>query len=371
MTPPGPSPLHPDTLAVVAGRGPHDPGGPLNVPVHFSSTYHPGGDVTYAREGNPTWYAFEETLGLLERGHALVFASGMAAVSAVLEELPAGATVVAPADAYTGTRGYLDDCARRDRLDVRLVDVTDTDATLAACDGAALLWVESPTNPLMGVADLPALCEGATQRGCVAVVDNTFATPLAQQPLALGADVVVHSATKFIAGHSDVLMGAVAVRDLSLRDRLRQRRTLLGAAAGPMEVFLALRGLRSLPVRLERARSTAAMLAERLTDHPAVTRVRYPGLASDPGHARASRQMSSFGAMLSYEVADAETAERICAATRVITHTTSLGGIETTMERRRRHPNEDLTPDGLIRVSVGCEHPDDLWADLEQALGRA
>ena len=368
---PDESTLHPDTIAVVAGRGTRDPGGPLNVPVYLASMYHAGGDVTYAREGNPTWSAFEETLGALEGGAAVAFASGMAAVTAVAEQLPVGATVVAPRDAYTGTRRYLAEAAQRGRLAVRLVDVTDTAAAAGACSGAALLWLESPTNPLLGIADIAALAEAAHAAGALIVVDNTFATPLLQRPLALGADAVVHSATKFIAGHSDLLMGAVVTAAPEYARRLAEHRTVFGGVPGPMETYLALRGLRSLGVRLERAQSNAMVLATRLAEHRGVSRVRYPGLDDDPGHERAAKQMSGFGGIVAFELPDADGAERVCAATRVIVHSTSLGGIETTMERRRRHPLEDHTPEGLIRISVGCEHVEDLWNDLAQALEEA
>jgi cystathionine gamma-synthase len=364
--------LHPDTLAVVAGRGTDNPGDPVNVPVYFSSTYHAGGPVTYARESNPTWTAFEETLGALEGGTALAFASGMAAITTLFELLPVAAAVVAPRDAYTGTRWYLNDAAKRGRLDVRLVDITDTEAVATAAAGAALVWLESPTNPLLGIADIPAVVEAAHMAGAIVVVDNTFATPLLQRPLDLGADVVAHSATKFIAGHSDVLMGALVTRSADRARQLAERRSMTGGVPGPMETFLALRGLRSLSVRLERSCANAASLAQRLSDHEAVVRVRYPGLAGDPGHDRAVQQMTGgFGALISFELPDADSAERVCAATRLIAHTTSLGGIETTMERRRRHPLEDCTPDGLVRISVGCEHVDDLWRDLDRALGAA
>lgn len=363
--------LHPDTIAIVSGRGTTGAGDPVNVPVYLTSTYHAGGEVTYARDGNPTWTAFEETLGALEGGTALVFGSGMAASTALLEELPVGAVVVAPRDSYTGTRRYLNEAATRGRLEVRLVDITDTEATTRACAGAALVWVESPTNPLLGVADIPALVEAAHLAGAIVAVDNTFATPLLQRPLTLGADIVVHSATKFIAGHSDVVVGALVAGSADLAARLQSRRSMVGSIAGPMETFLALRGLRSLGVRLERSCFNAGEIARRLAGHAAVVRVRYPGLPEDPGHERAVKQMTGFGGILAYEVADAETAERVCAATRLIAHSTSLGGIESTMERRRRHPLEDYTPDGLIRMSVGCEHVDDLWRDLDRALGQA
>ena len=368
MPPDLPADLHPDTLAIVAGRGTKAAGDPLNVPVHLASNFRALGDIGYAREGNPSWSAFEEALGVLEGGMALVFASGMAAVTAVLEELAVGAHVVAPGDAYTGTRGYLGDAHRRGRLRVTLVDIADTEAVVAVCADADLLWIESPTNPLLAVADIRVLADAAHAAGARVVVDNTFATPLLQRPLALGADIVVHSATKFIAGHSDLLLGAAVLADAEEYNRLQRRRTLLGAAAGPMETFLALRGLRSLGVRLLRAQASAGILAQRLATHPAVGRIRYPGLPDDPGHARAAAQMDGFGALVSFELPDAATAERVCAAVQVIVHATSLGGIESTMERRRRHPDEELTPDGLVRISVGCEHVEDLWADLSQAL---
>lgn len=363
--------LHPDTLAVVAGRPPREPGAALNVPIHLTSTYHAGGEVGYARDGNASWTAFEDAVGVLEGGQALSFASGLGAVAAVLDQLPAGAVVVAPRDAYTGTRAALGDEVERGRLQVRLVDVTDTAATVAACEGAAMVWLESPTNPMLTVPDIAATAQGAHQAGCTVVVDNTFATPLLQQPLSLGADVVVHSATKFIAGHHDVLMGIVVVRDDDRHAAVARSRSLRGAIPGPVEAFLALRGLRTLPLRLARAQASAGVLAQRLAEHAAVSFVRYPGLPTDPHHDRAAKQMSGFGAVLAFEAGDAEFAERVCESTRVIAHTTSLGGIETTMERRRRHPLEDFTPESLIRLSVGCEHVEDLWTDLDRALERA
>ena len=363
--------LHPQTRAIVAGRGAAQPGDPLGVPVHFASTYVAGGEVTYAREGNPSWSALEDAIATLEGGDALVFASGMGAVSAVLEEVPVGAVVVAPHDAYTGVRVWLQDAQRRGRLELRLVDIADTAATADACGGAALLWLETPTNPLLAIADVAALAAAAHGHGAAVVVDNTFATPLLQRPLDMGADVVVHSATKFLAGHSDVLGGAVVTRDRTRLGQLELRRTLQGAALGPMEAYLILRGIRTLGVRMDRTQATANELAIRLEAHPAVGRVRYPGLATAPGHALAAMQMLGFGAMVSFELPDAPSAERVCAATHVVMHATSLGGVESTMERRRRHPNEDAVPEGLIRLSVGCEHVDDLWADLAQALEHA
>ena len=363
-----------ETLAVTAGRGNGAPGDPLNVPLVAASVFHAGVERDYAREGTATWAAFEEVLGNLEGGQAVAFASGMAAVDAAVAGLPVGSHVVAPTGSYSGTRALLDDAQARGLLRVTLVDVADTEATLAAVgdDGdTALLWVESPTNPMLAVADLAALAEGASAAGAAVVVDNTFATPLLQRPLDLGADVVVHSATKFIGGHSDLLLGVAVTRDPDRLAALYARRTLTGAVPGTLETWLALRGVRSLPVRLERAQANCAELARRLAADRRIAAVRYPGLPQDPGHARAARQMKGFGALLCFEpVGGAAVADAVCAATRVLTHATSLGGVESTLERRGRRPGEAVPP-ALIRVSVGIEHIEDLWADLDQALDQA
>ncbi|HEY7137034.1 MAG TPA: aminotransferase class I/II-fold pyridoxal phosphate-dependent enzyme [Acidimicrobiia bacterium] len=360
-------PLSPATLVVSAGRPPDVPDGPVNEPVVLSSTYHAGGPVAYGRDGNPTWDAFEAALGTLEGGHALAFASGMAAVAAVLETLAVGAPVVFPRDGYTGTRAFLEE-SPAGRFELRPVDIADTDAVLDRCDGAGLVWIESPTNPKMDVADIPALAAGAHDRGALVAVDNTYSTPLVQRPLRLGADLVVHSVTKFLAGHSDVVMGAVVAREAHL-GALRVQRSLHGAIPGPMETFLALRGLRTLSVRIERAQANATELARRLAQHPAVERVRYPGLPGDPGHERARAQMTGTGCMLAFDVrGGADAAEAVARSTRLILHATSLGGVETSLERRGRWAREELTPPQLLRMSVGCEDVDDLWDDLAHAL---
>lgn len=366
--------LHPETLAVTAGRD-GSPGGPLNVPPTFASTFRDGDTVRYGRWENPTWSAFEEALGSLEGGRAAVFSCGQAAVAAVLATLDPSTTVVHPADAYLGTRDLLADAAARGRLRrVRPVDVTDTAAVLDALEelgghpGPACLWLESPTNPTLGIADLPILLEAAGRRGVVSVVDNTFATPLVQRPLAWGASFVVHSATKYIGGHSDLLLGAVVTTDPDRHGALLAHRTREGAVPGVMEAFLALRGLRTLPVRMERQQHTAATLAGRLEGHPAVERVRYPGLPSHPQHARARAQMRGFGAIVSFEVDDACRADRVVSGVRLAVPTTSLGGVETTIERRARWSGDGHVAPGLLRLSVGLEHPEDLWADLAHAL---
>jgi cystathionine gamma-synthase len=346
--------LRPATVAVTAGRPPREPDEPLNAPVTLASTYVAGGDVEYGRYGNPTWTAFEEALGALEGGRCLAFSSGLATVATILDLVGADAVVVAPRHAYNGTIMQLADLEARGRLKVRLVDVTDREALVAACEDAAIVWLESPTNPALEVVDLGPVIAAAHDAGAYVVVDNTFATPLLQQPLSLDADLVVHSATKYIAGHSDVLMGALVTRSVELYDVLKKRRDLVGNAPGPFEAWLALRGLRTLSVRLERAQANAAELARRLAEHPSVAEVRYPG----------------FGGIVAMVVAQGElAADLVTRSTRLWVHSTSLGGVESQLERRRRWKVEPATiPEGLVRLSVGIEDVEDLWEDLTQAL---
>ncbi|HUY85490.1 MAG TPA: aminotransferase class I/II-fold pyridoxal phosphate-dependent enzyme [Acidimicrobiales bacterium] len=366
--------MKPATTVVSAGRPEALPGAPVNPGIDLSSTYRHGSDLAYGRDSNSIWEALEETMSVLEGGKAHCFSSGMAAISAVLETLNVGATVVVPSDSYSGTRHLLDDLSSRGRLNYRISDITDTAGTLSRCEGAELLWMESPTNPLLGIADLGELCRGAHELGLTCVVDNTFATPLLQNPLELGADIVVHSATKYLSGHSDVLGGVVIARDEEWNEAVRMRRSLHGAVLGPLEAFLVLRGIRTLDVRLKRAQSNAGVIAERLMDHAKVTKVRYPGLVNHPGHHLASVQMNGFGAMLSFEVSGgagpkaARDAEAVCGAVRLCCDATSLGGVETLIERRKRWDWEDMTPEGLIRVSVGIEDVEDLWEDLVLGL---
>jgi cystathionine gamma-synthase len=373
-------PLRPQTVVVRAGRPEAAPGQPLNVPIIPSSTFHAvdatsgdGGTArAYSREdGTAGWDALEDTMGQLEGGLATVFASGMAAVSAVLETLPVGARVVLPADCYTGTRALLEAGVDSGRWTLVVVPNADLEATRRALPGASVVWVETPSNPLLDVVELQPLADAAHAQGVHVVCDNTFATPLLQQPLSLGADVVVHSATKYLGGHSDLLLGVTVVRDPQAHAALRRRRSIAGATPGALECFLAQRGIRTLAVRLAAAQANAAALAGRLHAHPAVRLVRYPGLPGHPGHDVAQRQMTGFGAMLSFEVADAATADGVCARLRVIQSATSLGGVESTIERRARLPGQHHLPPGLLRLSVGCEHVEDLWDDLEQALERA
>ncbi|HEX3614873.1 MAG TPA: PLP-dependent transferase [Sporichthyaceae bacterium] len=359
----------PETVAVVAGRPDRAPDAPLNHPLVLAATYVAGGELEYGRYGNPTWQAFEAALGALEGGHGLAFPSGLAALGSILEIVPPNAVVVAPRHAYLGSLGQLARRGQRHDLTARLVDVADTGATVEAIAGADLVLLESPTNPALEVAELAVLCAAGREAGALIVVDNTFATPFGQRPLELGAHVVMHSATKYIAGHSDAMLGALVCAEEETWQQLESNRRLAGVIPGPLECWLALRGLRTLHLRVERAAANAAVLAGRLAEHPACRDVRYPGLPTDPGHARAAANMRNFGSMISIELADAATADAFCAATALWVTATSLGGVESSMERRRRWPGEARTiAEGLVRMSVGVEDVEDLWADLAQAL---
>jgi cystathionine gamma-synthase len=347
--------LHPETSAITAGRPEAAPDASLNPPLIFSSTYHAGGPVGYGRYGNESWSALETAISQLEGGETLSFSSGMAAISAVFSILPIGAPVVASNQGYSGTMGLLNQHHASGRLEVRFVDITNTDEVIGAMKGAALLWLESPTNPCLDLADLPALISAAKKLTIGVGVDNTFATPLVQQPLSIGADIVMHSVTKFLAGHSDVVLGSLSISDPALFKRLEEARRFNGSIPGPFEAWLALRGIRSFPVRFRAAEKNAQQLVTRLQSHAKITKVRYPG----------------FGAVISFEVdGTAEQAEKVCESSRLITHATSLGGIESLWERRRRWALESPSvPEQLIRLSVGCEHVEDIWQDIEQALG--
>lgn len=369
--------LHPSTAVVSLARPERTPDAPLNPPLVLSSTFvgsgtpQPGERV-YARYSNPSWEPLEEAIAALEGSPVpgLAYATGMAAVTAGFSLVPIGGTVVVPRSAYNGTVGLARELQADGALTLREVDPADTEAVIAAVDGADAIWIESPTNPLLDVADLPAIIPAAHAAGALVIVDNTFSTPLRQRPLELGADVVVHSATKYIAGHSDVLMGLVVTATAEMRDRLAKRRTLAGSVPGPFEAWLALRGLRTMALRLDRAEESAGELARRLLGRPELSRVRYPGLPSDPHHGRAAAQMSGFGGVVSIELAGgAEQAEAFVRALELFTPATSLGGVESLVERRRRHPGEPVAvPQELVRLSIGIEHVEDLWADLERAL---
>lgn len=359
--------LKPATVAIVAGR-PRDAGEPLNQPPVFASAFGSGEGPGYSRRANPTWEAFERALGELDGGTAVSYGSGMAAAAAVLDSLEVGAHVLVADSAYVEIRRLLAEHTRAGRLRTTEVDALDPVGVAAALDGADALWLDAIANPSLDVPALDEILAAARRAGVLSVVDSTLATPFLLRPLALGADLVLHSATKYIGGHSDLVLGAVVARDPRLATRLRESRAASGAVPGTMEAWLALRGVRTLPLRIERGAASAAVLARRLHRHETVMAVRYPGLPEDPSHANAARLLPAFGGVISFELDGAERADAVCGAVEVITHASSLGGVETLIERQARWHAEPSVPDGLLRLSVGCEDPEDLWRDLERAL---
>ena len=377
-----PDHLSPDTVVVAAGRPERGHDAPVNPPIVLSSTYVGtrtvvDGDRAYGRYSNPTWDPLEDALAQLEGATlpALIFSSGLAAVSAALSLIPVGGVLVMPVHSYQGALVMAQEMAAKGAFTLRTVDIANNDDVIAALTGAgekaaSMLWLESPTNPMLEVADMQVLCRSAAAVGALVVTDNTFSTPLVQKPLELGSDVVLHSVTKYLAGHSDVIMGALATSNPEVRAQLLHHRSIHGAIAGPFEAWLALRGLRTLALRVERSQASALELANRLDAHDGVEKVLFPGLPSDPGHGRAKAQMSGFGSILCIQIAGgAEAAESVVEALRLWTPATSLGGVESLIERRRRHANEPASvPENLLRLSVGIENVEDLWTDLEQAL---
>lgn len=346
--------VHPSTTAVTAGRPPRIPDNPVNTPIVPASTFHAEGPTEYAREGNPTAAAFEEALGALEHGHATVFSSGMAAANAILDLIPVGSTLIAPTNTYTGVAVRLKELAERSAIKLILIPAPDTQAILAALPQADYLWLESPTNPMLDEADIQQCLAAAQTHKVISVVDNTFATPVTQRPLTMGADMVLHSVTKILSGHSDLLMGAVIAHDPQRSEQIRIRRILLGAMPSAFDCFLALRGLRTLYLRYEKSESNARVIVSKLHGDSRVSRVRYPG----------------WGTIAAIEVVG--DADLVCKSTNIWTYATSLGGVESLLERRRRWSLESETvPDNLIRLSLGIEHPDDLWTDLDSALNKA
>ncbi|MDT7921010.1 MAG: PLP-dependent transferase [Meiothermus sp.] len=364
-----PSQLKPASWLVAAGR-PSEPGQPLNTPLVPASNFVLGKERAYARDGGtPTWEALEEIVGGLEAGRTVAFASGMAAVAAVFDQLPAGAVVVLPDDCYQGVVGLALAGAEKGRWSVQRLALEDTAGWIRACAEADLIWLESPSNPLLTVVDLAAIGSAPRKPGAILAVDNTFATPLNQQPLEFGATVSIQSVTKLIGGHSDLLGGIATTRDEALWQSLQKSRTLNGATPGTLEAFLAVRGARTLALRLQKAQENAQALAERLQQHPQVARVRYPGLPSHPTHAIAKRVLKGFGTIISFDLlGGAAEADALCRNVRLIRHATSLGGVESTMERRAAIPGQTHLPPSLLRLSVGIEDVEDLWADLEAAL---
>lgn len=377
-----PEQLSPETVVVAAGRPAREHDAAVNPPIVLSSTYVGtgavvDGDRAYGRYSNPTWDPLEEALSELEGAElpGLIFASGLAAVSAALSLIPTGGVLVMPRHSYQGALVMAQEQEAKGLFTLRIVDIADTDQVIGALTGsgekaADMLWLESPTNPMLEVADLRVLCRSAQAVGAVVVTDNTFSTPLVQKPLELGSDVVLHSVTKYLSGHSDVVMGALVTSNPDLRGQLHHYRSIHGAIAGPFEAWLALRGLRTLALRVERSQASAMELAQRLASHDGVDHVLFPGLDSDPGHDRAKAQMLGFGSIVGIRIAGgAEAAEAVVEALRLWTPATSLGGVESLIERRRRHANEpESVPENLLRLSVGIENVEDLWNDLAQAL---
>ena len=359
-----------ESQVVAAGRPEKKPDGALNPAIALNSTFHEGGPIGYGRYGNEAWSALEEAISVLEGGKTLIFSSGMAAISSVYSLLPQGAIIVAAENGYQGTTTMLKKMHEAKKLEVRFVNLPNTDEVLKALPGAQMLYLESPTNPAIEVVDLPVVIAAGKKTGSIVVVDSTLATPMVQNPLALGADIALHSVTKYLSGHSDILLGCVVTNDESIFERVEQARRYGGAIPGPFEAWIALRGLRTFALRMQRSQGNAMELAKRLEKDPRVLRVRYPGLASDPYHERAKSFMKGFGAMISFEVkADIAQIDKMCNSSTLITNATSLGGVESIWERRRRWATESHTiPENLIRFSVGIENVDDLWSDIQSCF---
>ena len=379
-----PSNPHPCTTAARHGVNSDPAHGAVMPPIYLSSNYSFDGldgkrRYDYTRSGNPTRDVLAETLAELEGGcGAVVTATGMAAVDLALCSLEPGDLLVAPHDLYGGTHRLLCARAKRGHFEVRFVDQNDRaalDAVFALTP--KLILIETPSNPLMRIVDVADLCARAHAVGCKAVVDNTFLSPALQQPLALGADLVIHSTTKYINGHSDVVGGCVVAKDPADLQQLTWWANCLGVTGSPFDSWLTLRGVRTLFARIERQQATAGRIAEWLAVHPAVKAVHYPGLKSHPGHAVAARQQRGFGAMLSFELADIDAVRTLVDGLAVFTRAESLGGVESLIAHPTLRTHAAMTPearatagitDGLLRLSIGLEHPEDLLADLSAAL---
>lgn len=370
-----------ETMAIHAGRGIDPATGAVSLPLHTSTTFERAGDGSflsgfeYVRDANPTRNAFEAAMSALEGGgSAIAYASGMAAITAVIEsQSNARARILVPDDMYFGIRSLIDETDIGRRFEVVAVDMRDLNRVESAVRAAptSLVWIETPSNPLIRVVDVRALCDIAHGGGAFAFVDNTWATPILQRPIELGADGVMHSATKYIGGHSDLMAGVIVLPAGSALERpLRLIQKHKGSVAAPFDCWLALRGLQSLPVRMRAHCAGAQMVAAALDAHPAIETVLYPGLPHDPGHSLSARQMSAHGAMLSFvlsggEAAAMSTARRL----KLIVRATSLGGTHTLIEHRASVEGpKSMAPPGLLRISIGLEHPQDLIDDLSQAL---
>ncbi|MEV4919946.1 cystathionine gamma-synthase [Streptomyces tirandamycinicus] len=374
-----------ETLAIHAGNTADPLTGAVVPPIYQVSTYKQDGvgglrgGYEYSRSANPTRTALEENLAALEGGRrGLAFASGLAAEDCLLRALLVpGDHVVIPNDAYGGTFRLFAKVVQRWGVEYSVADTSDPASVRAALtDRTKVIWVETPSNPLLGITDIAAVADIARSAGAKLVVDNTFASPYLQQPLALGADVVVHSLTKYMGGHSDVVGGALVVADTGLGEELAYHQNAMGAVAGPFDSWIVLRGIKTLAVRMDRHSENAARVAEMLSGHPKVTRVLYPGLEEHPGHEIAAKQMKGFGGMVSFRVQGGEEAAvEVCNRARLFTLGESLGGVESLIEHPGRMTHASVAgsalevPADLVRLSVGIESADDLLADLQQALG--
>ena len=371
--------MHFETIAIHAGMTTDAETGALAPPLHLSTTFERGADgeplhgFSYVRDANPTQVRLEETLAAIDSAAgALAFASGMAAGTAILQALPPGSHVLLPDDSYYAYRELAGELASQWNLSFSIVAMDDVKAVRAAMtEQTRLLWVETPSNPLMKIVDIAALAELGHEGGATVLVDGTFATPALQRPIELGADVVLHSTTKYLGGHSDVQGGSLAFAQRSeLFERVAHVRTLTGGVASPFNSWLVMRGIRTLAARMRVHSANAAAVASFLAGHPKVERVYYPGLASHTGHDIAGRQMSGFGGMLSFLVrGNRAEALRVASRTELFTRATSLGGVESLIEHRASSEGQgSTTPETLLRLSVGLEHPEDLVADLTRAL---
>ncbi|MCX4829010.1 cystathionine gamma-synthase [Streptomyces sp. NBC_01016] len=375
-----------ETTAIHAGNTADPVTGAVVPPIYQVSTYKQDGvgglrgGYEYSRSANPTRTALEENLAALEGGRrGLAFASGLAAEDCLLRTLLSpGDHVVIPNDAYGGTFRLFAKVVMRWGVEFSVADTSDVESVRAAITPLTkAVWVETPSNPLLGITDIAAVAQVAREAGAKLVVDNTFASPYLQQPLALGADVVVHSMTKYMGGHSDVVGGALVVNDQSLADDLAYHQNAMGAVAGPFDAWLVLRGIKTLPVRMDRHSENATRVAEMLSRHPRVTKVLYPGLPEHPGHEIAAKQMKAFGGMVSFQVEGGEEAAvEVCNRAKLFTLGESLGGVESLVEHPGRMTHASVAgsalevPADLVRLSVGIESVDDLLADLQQALDK-
>jgi cystathionine gamma-synthase len=372
-----------ETLAIHAGQDPDPRTGAVVPPIYQTSTYEqdavgaPRLGYEYGRTANPNRDGLQECLAALEHGRwAYTFASGLAAEDTLLRALcKPGDHVLIPHDAYGGTFRLFARVAQKWGLNFSVANMSTMDSARAAMrDGTRMIWVETPTNPLLAVIDIAALAQLAHDRGALLVVDNTFASPYLQLPLVLGADVVVHSTTKYLGGHSDVLGGALVGNDQELSESLRFHQNAMGAVGGPFDAWLTLRGIKTLGIRMDRHCDNAERVAAYLTRHPKVRAVLYPGLPESPGHETATKQMRRYGGMVSFRTGDPELAIEVCNRARLFILGESLGGVESLIEHPARMTHASVAgsalevPDDLVRLSVGIETVEDLLADLEQAL---